>query len=185
MTNSILIFTILINSITFTSDFKKRNQVSSPIKHDLKEKSQQDYLELRKNAINIDPSDLGLEDINSNEVYGIITDMGTRFGSVTIVSYLSGDAKIMYSSNEDLNNEISENKKSSVQKIFEEIQHFQSKGKEVEKIELPNSDQTTFSFLTKNGIYQISDKTDNLMMGNSDYANLNSKIESISALINN
>ena len=184
MTNSLLIITILISSITFNSNIKIESEISGPAAKDLNENYQQVYLELRRNAINIDPAKLGLETIDKNEVYGIITEMGTRFGSVTIVSYLSGDAKIFYSSDKNLNGEISEDKKYTAQEIFKEIQQLKSKGEKIENVQLPDSDQTTFNFLTGNGIYQIKDKTENLMMGNSDNIKLYSKIESISALIN-
>ena len=142
------------------------------------------YEDMRKMALTVTSEQLEINEIENDKVYGLVTEMAMNNGTATIVAFLTGDASIYLSSgggfigggaHEDVNKKIKE--------IVENIQKFKQDAIKVNKVELPKSNEVKFNFLTKNGLYQINAKNDELMSEKSKYTELYKEVDKIMTLI--
>lgn len=171
----ILISAILVVGIILFKSFKKKEKI------DNKENM---YPELRKIAFSATAEQLELSQIDNDKVYGLITEMFMNNGTATVVGFLSGDASIYLSSgggfigggnHEDVNLKVKE--------IIDKIQKFKEKSINIENADLPEKNMINFNFLTKNGVYQISENKNEIMSENSEFTELYKEVDKIMTLI--
>ena len=186
MTYIAIAFFLLIGAFASIKYSNKADKKVSEIENsDLISSNQQDqYLELRNMALTANKDNLGLENIDDNKVFGIVTDMAMPNGTASVVAFLTGDTSLYLSSggayigagnHDDVNKKIRE--------IVDNLQKYKKQASPIEKAELPTSDQIKFNLLTEDGIYQITANGDDIMKGNSEHINLYKEVDKIMTLI--
>jgi hypothetical protein len=177
----IIIAVILIIGITLfmKSTNKGKTQIAEQNSTE-KQTEQNPYVDMRNMAFTVTSEQLGINQIDKNEVYGIVSEMDMDGGSVTVVTYVTGDASIYLSSGGGF---IGAGQHESVQKVVKEYvkngQNYLEKATKVEKSELPKSGMANFNFLTKNGIYSISQSLNGLESGKSEFSNLFAELNEV------
>lgn len=165
----------LINSVT------KKRKLNSP-KTALTEKSnnQNRYMEMRNIAFSAKADQIGLENIPEDKVYGLITEMGMNPGSATVVSFLTGDTSLYLSSGGGF---IGAGQHEDVREIVKEkvngFQQYLIQAKKIDKPQLPTDGTVNFNFLTRNGLYSVTEKMSDLESGNSELSNLFMEVNEI------
>jgi len=181
----ILIGIILIIGVFFYLRNSNNGKSETPQKTEKTEQEKKEFYEnMRNMALTVTAEQLGINEIENDNVYGLVTEMGMDIGTATVVAFLTGDASIYLSSgggfigggsHQDVNEKI--------KVIIEKIQKFKQDAVKVENAELPKSDEIKFNFLTKNGLYQITAKNDEIMSEKSKFSELYKEVDEIMTLI--
>ena len=170
----ILIGIILIIRVFFYLKNSNNEKSKTPHKTEKTEQEKKEFYEnMRNMALTVTAEQLGINEIENDKVYGLVTEMGMDIGTATVAAFLTGDASIYLSSgggfigggsHQDVNEKI--------KVIVEKIQKFKQDAVKIKNAELPKSDEIRFNFLTKNGLYQINAKNDEIMSEKSKFTEL-------------
>lgn len=175
MTTYFLIGLITIIGIGFLIRIANKNemQITEQGQQTKKSNEQNPYLDMRELAFNTKVDQIGLENIADDKVYGLITEIAMNPESVTVVSFLTGDTSIYLSSGGGF---IGAGQHEEVKKMVAEkvdgFQKFIYKANKIDKPELPEDGTVNFNFLTKNGIYLITQNMTDLESGKSEQSSL-------------
>ena len=145
---------------------------------------QNPYSGIRNMAFSVTSEQLGLNGIEKDQVFGIISEMDMDGATATVVTFATGDTSLYLSSGGGI---IGAGQHESVQKVVKKYvesgQKYLNKGIKIEKAELPKSGMTHFNFLTDNGIYSIEKHTTELESGKSEFSNLFVELNEVIAQI--
>jgi hypothetical protein len=122
------------------------------------------YIGLREMAFKTKPEQLGLS-LNSEKtiVYGIVMDWDVRNGTASIISFLTGDASIYFSSGGGIiGGGTHENVKVIAKHFVEKGQQMLDKALKTEQTPLPEKNKVVFYLVTNRGIYSGHDEMENL-----------------------
>ena len=178
----IIIAIILIIAVFLYA--KSRNSQTPKVAEKTEKERKEFYGDMRNMALTATTEQLGINEIENDKVYGLITEMDMNNGTATVVAFLTGDASIYLSSgggfigggaHQDVNEKI--------KIIIQNIQKFKKDAIKVDHVELPKSNEVKFNFLTKNGIYQINAMNDEIMSGKSEHTDLYKEVDKIMTLI--
>lgn len=137
------------------------------------ESDQNPYLGMREMAFSGKSDKIGIENIEDDKVYGLITEMAMNPGSASVVSFLTGDASLYLSSGGGF---IGAGQHEDVRKMVADkvdgFQKYLSSAEKIDKPELPEIGKVNFNFLTNNGIYSVTEYMTNLESGESDLSDL-------------
>ena len=124
-------------------------------------------------AIAVTAEQLGLNPIEKDKVYGIVSEMDMQGTILTVVAFMTGDTSVYMSSGAII---IGAGQHDSVKKVVIEYvkigQSYLNKAVKIQEIDLPNRAMTNFNFLTENGAYRISQSSSELESGKSEFFNL-------------
>lgn len=181
MTHTLLF--ILVVGIGFYYAIKYGNKAQKDIAeyHKTESQTQQNHFtEMRNMAFSVTAEQLGLEPIETNTVYGIISEMDTQGTTVTVVTFLNGDTSVYMSSGAII---IGAGQHESVKKVvatyLEKAQNYITKATATENTDVPKRGMTNFNFLTKNSVYKISESLSALESGTSKFANLFAELNKV------
>jgi hypothetical protein len=121
------------------------------------------YDELRKIAFETNPEQLGLS-LSSEKtiVYGIVMDWAVKNGTASIISFLSGDASIYFSSGRGIiGGGAHENVIIIAKQFIETGQQMVDKAIKTEQTPLPGKNEVVFYLLTNQGIFFGQDSIEN------------------------
>ncbi|WP_162623207.1 hypothetical protein [Confluentibacter sediminis] len=145
-----------------------------------KKTEQNHYAEMRKMAFSVTAEQLGLNTIEKDKVYGIVSEMDMEGTTVTVVTFLTGDTSIYMSSGAIIIGAGQhESTKKVVTKFVENGQKYLDKATKTKKMDLPKSGMTNFNFLTENGSYIISQSLSGLESGKSEFSNLFAELNKV------
>jgi len=121
------------------------------------------YNGLREMAFESKPEQLGLSlPVSKTVVYGIVMDWDVKNGTASIISFLSGDASIYFSSGGGIiGGGTHENVKIRAIQFVEKAQQMLDKAKKTEQTPLPDKNILVFYLLTNKGIYSVQDNMEN------------------------
>jgi hypothetical protein len=121
------------------------------------------YDVLRKMALETKPDQLGLSlPSEKTTVYGIVMDWDLKNGTASIISFLTGDASIYFSSGGGIiGGGTHENVKIIAKQFVEKAQQMLDKSLKTEQTPLPEKNTVVFYLLTDKGIYTGQDKMEN------------------------
>jgi len=145
------------------------------------ETEQNPYNDIRNLAFSVTAEQLGIQIPNDSiKVYGIISDIDMNGETVTIITYLSGDASIYLSSGGGF---IGAGQHESVQKVTKEFVangHFSFfKGEKFDKPDLPLSGHANFYFLSNMGQTKITESISKMENGKSEFSKLFADLNSV------
>ena len=170
MTYIIIAVILIIKIVIYVRAENKKKEAKNITQ---KQTEQNHYEEMREMAFLASTEQLGLSSIGKDQVYGIISEMDMEGATITLATFLNGDASIYFSSGGGV---IGAGQHESVEKIVKEYvkngQNYLDKGVKTEKTNLPENGMGNFNFLTEKGIYKISQSLNNLESGNSEFSNL-------------
>jgi len=121
------------------------------------------YNGLREMAFESKPEQLGLSlPVSKTVVYGIVMDWDVKNGTASIISFLSGDASIYFSSGGGIiGGGTHENVKIIAKQFVEKAQQMLDKAIKTEQTPLPDKNKVVFYLLTNKGIYSGQDNMEN------------------------
>tara|TARA_R110002126_G_scaffold290629_2_gene448047 strand:+ start:742 stop:1320 length:579 start_codon:yes stop_codon:yes gene_type:complete len=175
MTKYIIIGIIAIVTIGILIGCSNKKEKPKAEKKELTEKSPEKnpFMDMRNMAFTAKAEQIGLENIADDKVYGLITEMSMNPGTASVISFLTGDTSLYLSSGGGF---IGAGQHEKVRKIvaekIEEFQIYLSKAEKIEEPELPKEGMVNFNFLTKNGIYSLTENTTDLENGKSEFSKL-------------
>tara|TARA_R110002051_G_scaffold323504_1_gene417373 strand:+ start:57 stop:614 length:558 start_codon:yes stop_codon:yes gene_type:complete len=167
MTKYIILALITIGILIGCSIKKKKSETNTQTAEE------NPFMDMRNMAFSVKPDQIELENIADNKVYGLITEMEMNPGVASLISFLSGDTSLYLSSgggyigagtDEKINKIVTEK--------IEEFQKYLSKAKKIENPKLPEKGMVNFNFMTKNGIYSVSENISDLKNGKSELSEL-------------
>jgi hypothetical protein len=132
------------------------------------------YDELRKMAFETNPEQLGLS-LSSEKtiVYGIVMDWAVKNGTASIISFLSGDASIYFSSGGGIIGGGAHDNVIIIAKQFiETAQQMVDKAIKTEQTPLPGKNEVVFYLLTNQGIFFGQDRVENFNNQTSEWLGL-------------
>lgn len=158
----------------------KKEIIDNPQKEE-KIKEQNPYMDMRKMALEVTAEQLGLQIPNDSiKVYGIITDLDMNGGTVTIVTYVTGDTSIYLSSGGGY---IGAGQHESVRKVAKEFVdngHLISfKGKQYENTDLPTNGNANFYFLSNARNTKITESIVKMESGESEFSKLFAELNNV------
>lgn len=119
---------------------------------------QNTYMGMRNLAFNITPEQIGFEDIANDKVFGLITEMDMDPGCASVIAYLNGETSIYVSSGGAY---IGAGEYDDVRDLVKSkvngFQKYVSKAKKIDEPKLPKDGKVIFNFLTKNGLYAVTE----------------------------
>ena len=175
MTKYIIIGIIALVTIGILINCSNKKEKTKAKKNELTEKKseQNPFMDLRNMAFTAKAEQIGLENIADDKVYGLITEMSMDAGIASVISFLTGDTSLYLSSGGGF---IGAGQHEKVRKIvaekIEEFQIYLSKAEKIQEPKLPKDGMVNFNFLTKNGIYSLSENISDLENGNSEFSKL-------------
>ena len=121
------------------------------------------YDGLRRMAFETTPEQLGLSLSSAKTiVYGIVMDWDVKNGTASIISFLSGDASIYFSSGGGIiGGGTHENVKIIAKQFVEKAQQMLDKAIKTEQTPLPDKNKVVFYLLTNKGVYSGQDNLEN------------------------
>lgn len=178
----IIIGIVAIIAIGFFISWTNKTKKSSRKKTQLTEKTtdQNPYMEMRNMAFSAKADQLGLENIEDNKVYGLITEMAMNPGSASVISFLTGDTSLYLSSGGGFigAGQHEEVREFVIQKV-DGFQKYLSKAKKTDEPKLPEEGKVNFNFLTKNGLYSVTENMSELESGKSELSSLFQEVNEI------
>ena len=182
MMKYIIIGIVAIIAIGFFISWTNKTKKSSGKKTQLTEKTtdQNPYMEMRNMAFSSKADQLGLENIEDNKVYGLITEMAMNPGSASVISFLTGDTSLYLSSGGGFigAGQHEEVREFVIQKV-DGFQKYLSKAKKNDEPKLPEEGKVNFNFLTKNGLYSVTENMSELESGKSELSSLFQEVNEI------
>jgi len=179
MTTYITLGIIAIIAIVIFKNYSKKSE-STNENFAVNKPEQNPYLDLRSIVFSSKSEELGLKDIDDDKVYGIIAEMDMNPGTMSVVSFLTGDTSLYLSSGGGF---IGAGQHEEVNKIIKEkvdgFQKYLLKAEKIEKPEFPKEGMANFNFITRNGIYSVSEKISELESGKSVLSNLFGELNEI------
>jgi hypothetical protein len=152
---------------------KKKKTIAEKTQPSENSAEQNPYLDIRKMAFTAKADQIGLDNIGEDKVYGLITEMGMDVGSATVISFLTGDTSLYLSSGGGfIGAGQHEEVREMVSEKVEGFQKYLSKAKKISEPELPKDGKVNFNFLTKNGIYSVTQSMIDLETGKSELSDL-------------
>ncbi|MFD2517596.1 hypothetical protein [Salinimicrobium flavum] len=141
---------------------------------------QNPYMEMRNMAFSTKAEQLGLPNIADDKVYGLITEMAMNPGSATVISFLTGDTSLYLSSGGGFigAGQHEEVRQMLAQKV-DRFQNYLSKARKIDEPSLPEEGTVNFNFLTKNGIYSVTQNMTDLESGKSEFSDLFKEVNEI------
>ncbi|NQX81408.1 MAG: hypothetical protein HRT66_05370 [Flavobacteriaceae bacterium] len=134
---------------------------------------QNPFMDMRNMAFSAKAEQIGLENITNDKVYGLITEIAMSPGTISVVSFLTGDTSLYLSSGGGfIGAGQHEEVREIVSKKVEGSQMYLSKAKRIEEPKLPNDGMVNFNFITKNGIYSVSENISDLENDKSEFSKL-------------
>lgn len=139
-----------------------------------KQTEQNIYAEMRKMAFSVTAKELGLQiPNNSKKIYGIISDFNLGEGTVTVVTFITGDASIYLSTGGGF---IGSGQHESVKKVSKEFVdngHLYSyKGEKSNNLDLPKNGNINFYFLSNLGQTKITESISKIENRESEFHKL-------------
>jgi hypothetical protein len=140
---------------------------------DLKPKENQ-YRELRNLALQTKPKDLGLSFQSSKKtVFGIVMDWHVQNGTASVISFITGDASICFSSGGKIAGaDTHYNVKAKAMEFVEKAQLLINKTSKSNLSPLPGDNNVIFYMITNKGIYSIEEDLDNISNHSSIWVDL-------------
>ena len=177
----IIIAVILIIGITFFMKSANVGQTEITEKNIVEKQTEQNhYADMRKMAFSVTSEQLGLNPIEKDKIYGIVSEMDMEGTTITVVAFMTGDTSMYFSSGAIIIGAGQhENVKKVVTKYVENGQKYLDKAIKTEKTDLPKSGMTNFNFLTENGVYRISQSLSELESGTSEFSNLFAELNKV------
>ena len=175
MTKYILIGIIAVVTIgiLISCTNKKKKTVTDQIQPMEKSENKNPYLDMRNMAFSAKTDQIGLENIADDKVYGLITEMSMSSGNASVISFLTGDTSLYLSSGGGF---IGAGQDEEVRKMVKikvnGFQKYLSQAKKIDEPKLPKEGTVNFNFLTKNGIYSVTEKMSDLENGKSELSSL-------------
>lgn len=112
------------------------------------------FSDLRNMAFHVTAEQLGLENINDNEVYGVIMDWDLGEGIMTLITYQTGDASMYLSTGGGvIGGGQHENVNTATKRFVEQADKYISKTIETDSTPIPDKNCVKFYFLTNSGKY--------------------------------
>jgi len=177
---------VLIAFVSLVSCNPKKEKEEVPATSTEKEQPRQStddeniYLSMRTMAFGMQAEQIGLTGLTDDEVYGQITEIDMGKGTVSVISYLSGDTSLYLSSGGAfIGAGQHQDVKEMVAKKVASFQKYVSKAKKVDAPFLPAAGKVNFNFLTKNGVYVVTVNLADLESGKSEYADLFGEVNEI------
>ena len=177
----ILIAIILIIGIALFMRSANKGKTEIAEQNSTEKQTEQNHFEdMRKMAFSVTSEQLGLNSIEKDKVYGIVSEMDMEGAVVTVVTFLTGDASIYFSSGAIIIGAGQhENVKKVVAKYVENGQKYLDKAIKTEKTDMPKSGMTSFNFLTENGVYSISQSLSELESRTSEFSDLFAELNEV------
>ncbi len=180
MTN-IIIAAILIIGITLFINFLNKGKTQIVEQNSTQKQTEQNHFDdMRKMAFSVTSEQLGFNPIEKDKVYGIVSEMDMQGTTLTVVTFLTGDASVYFSSGAII---IGAGQHESVKKVVtqyvEDGQSYLDKATKTEKTDLPKSGMTNFNFMTTEGVYRISKNLSELESGKSEFSNLFAELNKV------
>ncbi|MRG47310.1 hypothetical protein GFS24_19465 [Chitinophaga sp. SYP-B3965] len=160
-----LIGLVVLGGLIFYISYKQRAKQTE------NKPSDSPYLDLRKMAFNVTPEQLELS-IPSGEtkVFGVIMDWDLGEGTMSLISYETGDASIYFSSGGGV---IGGGKHENVNKASKEFvskaQNYLGKSLRTEILPLPDKNCVRFYFLTNKGKFVAQETMSNIENNSSEW----------------
>lgn len=137
---------------------KKQTQVTSEKKShsemtedNTKQFSEGTYGGLRQKSIFVKSAEIGLSDLEVDEVYGVIMDFDFGTDKLILIAYKTGDANLCYKSGIMIKG--SDNNKNLSKQLVELSNHYVKMSKKTETIFDSDTNLIRFYFLTNGGTY--------------------------------
>ena len=129
-----------------------------------KDKKDNPYETMREMALETKPEQLGLSFLSTQTVvYGIVMDWDVKNGKASIISFMTGDASIYFSSGGGIIGGGTHERVSLVSKeLVTNAQLFLDKAKKTDLTPLPEKENVIFYFITNKGIFFGQDKLENM-----------------------
>jgi hypothetical protein len=140
---------------------------------DLKPKENR-YRELRDLALQTKPKDLGLSfQASKKTVFGIVMDWHVQNGTASVISFITGDASIYFSSGGGIiGGGTHDNVKVKAMEFVEKAQLLIAKTARSNLMPLPADNNVIFYMLTNKGIYSIQEDLENISNHSSIWVDL-------------
>lgn len=115
--------------------------------------------DLRKQALNVKPSDLGLKfSDNETSVYGVVMDWDMQEGVATLVVFSTGDASLYNSRGGGVIGGVGhDNVRTSSKNLTQTANRFLEKAKSTQATALPKKDFVGFYLLTNRGLFYLEE----------------------------
>lgn len=141
---------------------------------------QNPYLDMRTMAFSAKAEQLGLDTIADDKVYGLITEISMNPGTASVIAFSTGDTSLYLSSGAGFigagqHNEV----RALVSEKVDGFQKYLSQAEKVTEPTLPADGKVNFNFLTKNGMYSVSENLSELENGRSKLAELFTEVNEI------
>ena len=177
----ILIVAVIAIGVLISWTNRTKNSATGKTQH-LTEKPdhQNPYMEMREMAFSAQADEIGVGDIPDNKVYGLITEMAMNPGSASVISFLSGDTSLYLSSGGGFigAGQHEEVRELVIRKV-DGFQKYLSKAKKIHQSKLPEKGKVSFNFLTKNGLYSVTENMADLESGQSELSGLFREVNEI------
>ena len=130
--------------------------------------------EIRDKYFQMKPQEIGLsKDSFQHPVWGIIMETGFADGHFTLITLADGTTSLHFSTGGGiLGGGAHESVRQFAGRYLLGAQYFVAKASKVDDYPVPPDGQVTFSFLTFDGVSQISAPEKNMGVGEHEYANL-------------
>ncbi len=138
------------------------------------------FFDMRNMAYKTTAEQIGLDAIDKDDVYGIISELDMNGATVTVVTFATGDTSIYLSSGGGF---IGAGQHESVREVVKKYvingQRYVEHATKIENLELPAKGMATFNFMTPNGNYCFSKNINELNSGNSEFSNLFAELNEV------
>ncbi len=122
------------------------------------------FLDLRNMALNVTPEQLQLSlPADQTKVFGVVMDWDLGDGTMTLITYQTGDASMYLSSDGGvIGGGQHENVSTASKEFVSMAQNYLDKSSKVDTTTLPDKDSFKFYFLTNKGKYVVQENIDNI-----------------------
>ena len=174
------IIALIAIGILISCTGKKKKSLSEKGQPTENTTEQNPYMDMRQMAFSAKAEQIGLKNIANNKVYGLITEMAMNPGSASVISFLTGDTSLYLSSGGGfIGAGQHEEVREMVKKKVDGFQKYLSNAEKIDKPKLPESGKVNFNFLTKNGIYSVTENMADLESGKSELSTLFAEVNEI------
>jgi len=162
---------IIISSILFSligCNNKTKDKVEAI--EDTSSQQKSPYNNMRNMSFDITPEQLQLSGLNENEIYGVIMDWDLGNGTMSLISFSTGDASMYLSTGGGVIGGGQHPNVSSASKLFvKQAQKYLDKTIKMDSTPLPSANNIRFYFKTTKGIYSVEEKMSNIENQSSEW----------------
>jgi len=174
------IFALIAVGILISCSNKKKKPTAEKIQSTENSAEQNPYMDMRNMAFSAKADQIGLENIADDKVYGLITEMDMNPATASVVSFLTGDTSLYLSTGGGfIGAGQHEEVREMVANKVDGFQKYLSRATKIDEPKLPEEGKVNFNFLTKNGIYSVTENLADLESGKSELSELFTEVNEI------